>query len=74
MGPTGKVARTVDEDAKNVYRKLIELENAGFLKSEFRGNHRYFGLARGNPLSKNYEKIILNTVALEEHLLPKLIV
>jgi len=39
-----ELARILDVDPANLFRKLIELEREGVLVSEMRGNQRYFSL------------------------------
>lgn len=63
-----ELARMFQVDPKNLYRKLRELEDGGILKSDFRGNERYFSLNSRFPLLKEYRAIFLKTVGLEEKL------
>jgi len=62
-----ELARMLEIDPKNTYRKLIELEERGVLKSEFLGTQRYFYLSK-SPVAKSYRKIFLQTVGLEKQL------
>lgn len=61
-----ELAKILHLDPKNVYRKLLELEKAGLLKSEFLGRERYFFLDRKSPLLKPYRQIFMKTNGLEK--------
>jgi DNA-binding transcriptional ArsR family regulator len=63
-----ELARRLDLDSGNLTRKLIELENAGILKSEQRGMQKYYSLNPSFPLLKEYRQITLKSIGLE-HLL-----
>jgi len=63
-----ELARILDQDPKNVDRKLKYLEKNGLLKSEFLGKQRYFYLSQKYPLLKEYRKIILTTLGIEQDL------
>lgn len=62
------LARMIEDDPKNVYRVLCRLEDQGILTSEFRGQQRYFGLNRSNPLTRHYREIFLKTAGIEHML------
>jgi len=51
-----ELARILDVDPANLFRKLIELEKEGVLVSETRGNQRYFSLNKKYPLLKELKK------------------
>lgn len=63
-----ELAKILDLDPKNLYRKLKELEKDGILESEFSGKQRYFYLSKKNPLFGAYRQIILKTVGFESRL------
>ncbi|TRZ83205.1 hypothetical protein D4R86_00990, partial [bacterium] len=37
-----EIAKIIEEESKNVHKKLIELKEKGLLADEFEGNQRYF--------------------------------
>jgi len=51
-----ELARILDEDAGNLFRKLKDLEREGILSSEAIGNQRYFFLNKRYPLLKELKK------------------
>jgi predicted nucleotidyltransferase len=63
-----KLAKILELDPKNLYRKLIELEEEGILISEFQGQERYFKLNNKYPLIESYRQIIFKTVGIENQL------
>jgi predicted nucleotidyltransferase len=63
-----ELAKILDLDPKNLYRKLAQLEKEGLLKSEFRGKERYFFLNSKYPLLDHYRQIFLKTYGLEGEL------
>ncbi|MFA5029923.1 MAG: nucleotidyltransferase domain-containing protein [Patescibacteria group bacterium] len=63
-----ELARILDLDPKNTYRKLLELEERGVLGSEFSGKQRYFFLAAKNRSLKNLRSLFLSTAGLERRL------
>lgn len=63
-----ELERRLGLDKRNLVKKLRELETAGLLKSERRGNLRLYSIDRGFPLYKEYERIVLSTIGLEERL------
>lgn len=60
-----ELARRLSLDSGNLTRKLIELENAGILKSRWQGTERYYLLNKDFPLLKEYKNIIVKTVGFE---------
>jgi predicted nucleotidyltransferase len=60
-----EIARRLDLDSGNLTRKLKEIEVEGILKSEQRGNQRYYMINSDYPLIEQYKKIILSTVGIE---------
>lgn len=63
-----ELAKILNADPKNLYRKLEELEKEGILKSEFRGRERYFFLNTKWPLFEHYRQIFLKTYGIESEL------
>jgi len=61
-----ELARILNQDPKNVDRKLKYLEKNGLLESDFLGKQRYFRLSQGYPLLKEYRKIILASIGIEQ--------
>lgn len=66
------LARLIQSDPKNVYRILVQLEQEGILKSEFKGKERYFSSYMQNPLYKSHKNIFLKTAGLEQMLRDRL--
>lgn len=52
-----ELARLLEIDPGNLFRKLKELEKEGILKMEMNGNQRYFSLSQESPLLDEYKKI-----------------
>lgn len=67
-----EIARIIGEEAKNAYRILLRLEEAGILKSEYAGKERYFSANYQEPLYKEYKKIFLKTAGIELSITNKL--
>lgn len=67
-----EMARRFDVDSGNLTRKLEQLQKEGLLMSEFQGMERYFTLNRDFPLYKEYKKIVLKSIGIEEALRKKL--
>ena len=63
-----ELAKILDLDPKNLFRKLEELENEGLLGSEFRGKERFFFLNKSYSLLEHYCHIFLKTLGLEQEL------
>lgn len=63
-----ELARILNQDPKNVDRKLKYLEKNGLLESDFMGKQRYFYLSQKYPLLKEYRKIILASIGIEQNL------
>ena len=60
-----EISRRFGLDRGNLVRKLAELEQKGLLKSELRGNQRYYSLNSRYPFLREYKAIILKTVGIE---------
>jgi predicted nucleotidyltransferase len=63
-----EMSRRFGVDRGNLVRKLKELEKEGILKSEWKGNQRYYSLNPSFPLINEYKKIIFKTSGLEHGL------
>lgn len=63
-----EIARLFGLDRGNLIRKLKDLECEGILKSEFKGNQKYYSLNKDYPLLAEYKKIILKTVGFENRI------
>lgn len=63
-----ELTRKLKVDKRNLVKKLRELEENGVLKSQNRGNLRLYSINTSFPFYKEYEKIVLKTVGLEEEL------
>ena len=63
-----ELLRKLSLDKRNLVKKLRELEKEGILKSQTRGNLRLYSINKSYPLYKEYEKIVLKTVGLEDRL------
>lgn len=63
-----ELSRSLGLDKRNLVKKLRELERFGILKSEKKANLRLFSLEQKFPLLKEYQKIVLKTVGIEERL------
>ena len=73
MNPAGKqyasaIANMINEDAKNVHRKLLELQKEGVLVSEFSGKQRYFSISGTYPLLDEVRKIFFASAGFEYEL------
>jgi predicted nucleotidyltransferase len=62
------LSRRFGLDKRNLVKKLRELEHIGILKSEKKANLRLFSLNRKFSLYKEYQRIVLKTVGIEERL------
>ena len=63
-----EMTRLLAVDRGNLVKKLRELEDEGILKSEFKGNQRYYSLNTAYPLLGNYREILLKTIGFEAEL------
>ena len=61
-----ELARILGCDRGNLVRKLNELAKEGLLKSEFRGNQKYYSINKSFPLRKEYRAMLQKTFGLEE--------
>jgi predicted nucleotidyltransferase len=63
-----ELARLLDADPKNLYRKLTALEEHGLLKSEFSGKQRYFSLNKDFALLEEYRMFARKSFGLPKNL------
>jgi predicted nucleotidyltransferase len=63
-----EMSRRLGLDKRNLVKKLHELDHIGILKSEKRGNLKLYGVNPEFPLYREYRKIVLKTIGLEERL------
>lgn len=63
-----ELLRKLTLDKRNLVKKLKELEEEGILRSQARGNLKLYSINKSYPLYKEYEKIILKTLGLEDKL------
>jgi len=66
-----ELAKVLDVDPGNLFRKLKELEAGGLLKSEAVGNQRFYSLNLDWPLLKEYQRLYQNQYGLPEMLKEK---
>ncbi len=62
------LARTLKLDKRNLVKKLRDLEAEGILKSKTRGNLKFYSINKAFPLYKEYKRIVLRSVGLEQRL------
>lgn len=60
-----ELVRKLKLDKRNLVKKLKELEEAGLIRSEKRGNQKYYFLNKKFPLYKEYRNIVMKTIGLE---------
>lgn len=63
-----ELSRRLNLDKRNLVKKLKDLEAEGLLKSEIRGNLKIYSANKKFPFYKEYKKIVLATVGLEDRL------
>ena len=63
-----ELCRKLDLDKRNLVKKLRELEQEGILKSQSRGNLKFYSINRSFPLYEEYKKIVLKTIGFEDEL------
>ena len=63
-----EMVQLLNVDCGNLVRKLQELEKEGLLRSEWKGNQKYYSLNQSYPLIKEYKKIFLKTAGVEYEL------
>lgn len=60
-----ELSRQLNLEKRNLIKKLRELEKEGILKSETRGNSKFYSINQNYPLYNEYKKIITKTVGFE---------
>ncbi len=63
-----EISRKLDLDKRNLVKKLKELEEAGIMVSESRGNQKIYSINRSYPLYEEYRKIVFKTIGIESKL------
>ncbi len=63
-----EMSRSLGLDRGNLIKMLRSLEAEGILKSEYRGNQKYFSLNKKFSLLREYRNIILKTVGFEKNI------
>jgi predicted nucleotidyltransferase len=63
-----ELVRRLDEDKRNLAKKLNEFEAIGLLKAESKGNLKIYFINKQFPLYKEYKKIILKASGIENGL------
>lgn len=67
-----ELAKVINEDSSNVYKKLIELKKEGILADDFQGIERYFFINKDYKFLKEYKNILLKKIGFEKVLKEKL--
>lgn len=60
-----EISRNLNLDKRNLVKKIKELEEEGILKSENRGNLKFYSINKNYSLFKEYKNIISKTVGIE---------
>lgn len=55
------LSKLIHEDPGNIQRELKKLEKAGFLKSEKKGNARYFQANKQYPIFKELQGMVIKS-------------
>ena len=63
-----ELTRNLVLDKRNLVRKIKELETEGVLKSQSRGNLKFYSINRKYPLYNEYRKIVIKTIGFEKGL------
>jgi len=63
-----EIVRKLKLDKRNLVKKLKELQEAGLIQSETRGNQKYYFLNKKFPLYTEYRNIMMKTIGLEKKL------
>ncbi|MBU4274953.1 nucleotidyltransferase domain-containing protein [Patescibacteria group bacterium] len=67
-----ELAKIIDEDPSNVYKKLLELKKEGIISDDFQGKERYFFINKKYRFLKEYKNIVLKDIGFEKILKQKL--
>lgn len=60
-----EVAVLLKEDAGNLSKELVTLENIGIFNSHFSGKQKYFSLNQQYPLYKELKSVVFKTIGIE---------
>lgn len=63
-----ELSRKLQLDKRNLVKKLREMEEEGILKSEKRGNLKFYSINKNYALYEEFRKIVLKTTGLEHKL------
>ncbi|OGQ48484.1 MAG: hypothetical protein A3H42_01070 [Deltaproteobacteria bacterium RIFCSPLOWO2_02_FULL_46_8] len=63
-----EIVRRLDEDKRNLAKKIREFEAVGLLSVESKGNLKIYSVNKKFPLYKEYKKIVLKTAGIENEL------
>lgn len=63
-----ELARKLAVDKRNLVKKVRQLEAEGILKSQARGNLKFYSVNRAFPLYKEYRQLFLKSVGFEDKL------
>lgn len=63
-----EIVRRLNEDKRNLAKKIKEFESIGLLKIETKGNLKIYSLNKKFSLYKEYKKIVFQTVGIENEL------
>lgn len=67
-----ELAKIIDEDPSNVYKKLLEIKKEGIILDDFQGKERYFFINKKYRFLKEYKNIVLKDIGFEKILKEKL--
>ncbi|MDD5568198.1 MAG: nucleotidyltransferase domain-containing protein [Candidatus Omnitrophica bacterium] len=65
---TNELLRKLKLDKRNLLRKIKELEGEGLIKSETRGNLKFYSMNKSYPLYNEYRSIVFKTIGIEKRL------
>ncbi len=63
-----EVVRRLDEDRRNLSKKMKEFEAMGILSVESKGNLKIYSMNKKFPLYEEYKKIVLSTAGIENEI------
>ena len=63
-----EIMRRLGEDKRNLAKKIKEFESLGLLSVETKGNLKIYSINKKFPLYKEYKKIVLQTIGIENNL------
>jgi predicted nucleotidyltransferase len=65
---TNELLRKLKLDKRNLLKKIKELESEGLLRSETKGNLKFYSINKSYPLYNEYRSIIFKTIGIEKRL------